>query len=790
MKNFLQKKIKDTFTLNLCIVVAVLTIASLIPIIQTYGLLNISHDTLIPPIPAFSYKTAYQWNDANNGVYISNNYFIWISIFNLFTSLGLSIYQTGFIYQFLIFFFSSLGIYKIYNLFNKGNKLFGLLPAVFIILSPHYLDHLIYYLGTVGIIWVSYFLFKFIAYKKLALIDVISLCLSFGIISDLPNPKYHFLLLLLIFFALTISLLVRLISLKTIVRHLLHFSMIFLGTLYLTLPFIFYAYSFLQSSGVKIFVKQGYKETGVTLDYGYALISKMIRLFHTPSLNASDGEVITNPFFSLAFYAVPIIVLGVFPLIFRFLDRSTKKIYTVFYILALLFLFISKSSNPPFGFIYEYLLSNFKVLAFMRTTAGVVIFAAIFFALIYGRIFQYVSETNFKKMKTFLLLLLVLLTIIVGYPIWSGHYFLNKSTVNSYVDRKEYGLKIPKDYFKSAAFIKNIELDTKIDIYPYSLGYQNNKWGYYGFMFFPWLLDKPIISFDKRPKEGQIASKTNALYMYHDKTLEDNYDPKLFFHKPESLIFFTPMIDIYQKKGVDFLPHFYTRKIEPANRVVLEFKNINPTKYRVVVHNASKPFSLIFTENFHPLWKVYLKKYQPNQDSKTMINQLNSRYVEPMTSEKYRADKKDIHEYITKGLLTTLGNTKIKKRTYYNYVDEKIVPEKYQDYFIDFISQDIKGTIQNNNLQTGSFFETFSLQELEQTNKMVNGYANSWYLEPKNFCGEATAGNCIKNNDGSYNFEMVVEFWPQNLANMSYAISVITLVVLIFLYGVRRFLVT
>ena len=153
--NFLQRKI------NL-IVVFTIALTALVPIIKTYGGLNIGHDTLIPIIPENSFKMAYEWLDRNNGSYTSNNYVIWISIFYFFTSLGLTIYQSAFIYQFLIYFLSGIAIFKIYNLFNKGSRLFGLLPAVFFILSPHHLDHMIYYQGAVGIVWTIYFILKII----------------------------------------------------------------------------------------------------------------------------------------------------------------------------------------------------------------------------------------------------------------------------------------------------------------------------------------------------------------------------------------------------------------------------------------------------------------------------------------------------------------------------------------------------------------------------------------------------------------------------------------------------
>jgi hypothetical protein len=54
----------------------------------------------------------------------------------------------------------------------------------------------------------------------------------------------------------------------------------------------------------------------------------------------------------------------------------------------------------------------------------------------------------------------------------------------------------------------------------------------------------------------------------------------------------------------------------------LEFKKINPTKYRIRVHGASGVFPLVFSESFHDGWKAYLAK--PNQDTRYKIQETNN----------------------------------------------------------------------------------------------------------------------------------------------------------------------
>src|SRR3989339_1050622 len=207
----------------LCIAVVVIAIVSFIPIIKTHNWLVIGNDSFVPLVPENSLDLVYQWIDIDNGSYIGNNHLTWISIFLILVKIGGNIYQVAFLFQFLIFFLSGIGIYTIYNVFNKKNPLYGLLPAVFFILSPHLLDHMPYYQGTVGIIWSTLVLIKFLKYKNFSPIDVLLLSISLSIITDLPNPKYHFLLFVLFIVAILVALVIKLLHIRHIVRNLKYF---------------------------------------------------------------------------------------------------------------------------------------------------------------------------------------------------------------------------------------------------------------------------------------------------------------------------------------------------------------------------------------------------------------------------------------------------------------------------------------------------------------------------------------------------------------------------------------
>ena len=84
-----------------------------------------------------------------------------------------------------------------------------------------------------------------------------------------------------------------------------------------------------------------------------------------------------------------------------------------------------------------------------------------------------------------------------------------------------------------------------------------------------------------------------------------------------------------------------------------------------------------------------------------------------------------------------------------------------EKYKIDFVSKNFQGTIQNDNLLKGYIWDTWFKKPLPEENHLVaNGYANSWLVDLEEI---KKSGKYIQNSDGSIDFEMVIEFWPQRL---------------------------
>jgi hypothetical protein len=249
------------------------------------------------------------------------------------------------------------------------------------------------------------------------------------------------------------------------------------------------------------------------------------------------------------------------------------------------------------------------------------------------------------------------------------------------------------------------------------------------------------------------------------------------------------------------------KEYDNSGNPIIEYTKINPTKYRVRVHSAEGVFPMVFSESFHEGWRAYvtqvesskskvqsnLEKYKildGNEDDPKVINDGASpkvangdgasqasvldNYKILDGNEEDQASKSELEYFIKKGWVTSLGNLKERIIEHNKWEDNKEKLDYEEKYSIDFISKNFQDTIQNDNLPTGKFYETWLKKPLNADNHlMINGYANSWMIDVNEVCEKENV--CVKNSDGSYDFEMVIEFWPQRLFYIGLGISGMTL---------------
>lgn len=543
--------------------------------------------------------------------------------------------------------------------------------------------------------------------------------------------------------------LTKLISWRDLVKNIPYIALLILTTAYLWLPFIYFGYSFANDLSIQVPIPLGEGNTIQTLDYGLAPLYKMITLWHSPNLNKDDAAVLTSSAHLFFQYIIPAFIFGLLPLIILYFEKTKRRIYFLYYFLAIFFVFLAKSSNPPYGELYLGILQSHKIFAFLRTGAGIVIFAAIFYALSIGILFEFLLE-KVKDWRRYIIGGFMVITVLIcGYHIWSGRYFRSFSPVNKELDRTEYGLHVPADYFKAADFIAKKELSSKIEVFPGSIGYQNNSWGYFGPVIYPWFIDKPTLTVNKVNITAFDPSPlTNTRYTLDDKSLHtDRGDKKteqlrrLFFAKTHKKIFSTNIIDIYQRHDEYYTPLFYT---EGEKKPFLEYRTINPTLYKIIIHNATEPFKLVFTDNFDQHWKLYEGNSAQTQISKNW----QSNYHVSNINKEDQATMAEIETLLQRNLISYLQ-------------DEPA-----------FISKVFSGTVENKNIPvTNSLTSLAHGSWPDGVTHLRENNLNAWQIDPGTLCKKN--GKYCSFKEGS-TFEILVQFEPQRLVIIGYLISILS----------------
>jgi hypothetical protein len=321
-----------------------------------------------------------------------------------------------------------------------------------------------------------------------------------------------------------------------------------------------------------------------------------------------------------------------------------------------------------------------------------------------------------------------------------------------------------------------------------------------------------------------FSGMLNAKYLIFQKDV-----PKMFvaaavskinFYKKKGVIKLldsNPYFDFFKIADTYFLPHFYVPDklyiVENSNSIpfalenalkgekpailessddwpeepvlnndqlVIEYKKINSTKYKVKFHGITRSFPLVFSEAFYPSWRIYPKRYVGAK----------SRAIETYkifeNNEAYQATKEELETYLEKGWVSELGDGSTKKREVILWTSFNSSQSYEEKYRIDFVSKEIKGTIQNDNISDGHFYDTWLLQPVEEKfHQIANGYANYWQID-LGYLKNKFPGTLKENPDGSYDLEIIIEFLPQKVLNISrgycivFAIAIAILLILSF----------
>ncbi len=780
-------------------------IAALIclPLYYSKGALFIGGDTVLPFQRGGIQKYLWQWLDLQNGAYFAINYFpnaLFYGIADFFTA---NIYLKSASLLLAINALSAWGIYRVAKLLGDGETPFLYFAATaFYLLAPiHY--NAGNYLQIYALIpWFLYFTIKIIKSGRIGYVDIIGLnAVLFAGSMDLPNPKYVFHLFFILCICVAGAVSSRNLDLRFFVVNRAKIIWFFLISAYLYVPQVYFALHY-NPLTYGTAVKAGYTNDSQArmMDYGSATVDKMFRLFHNgltfnmaarPAYLSSVLVTFSNFFF-----------IGL--IVFYFIRNRRPAFYDrLFAALALVYLFFAAGPNPPLGFFYEWLVTHFSLLAFLRTTAGAVFYLALFFALLSFSALKYFDNRRLNIAFTACLL-------ISAYPLLNGEYYRNWSPANNFVSDKEYGMRIPDNYFQFKSAIDTKKLDARILVPNSNLSYINTSWGYFGpAAHYYYMYDGYFIGINSILTD---FPKHAVGYVLRDNSLYDaSFGLYRRLERPSVLEATSDFLQLYSVGKGDFLPVIYAPSTviqgdpgdeeTPADSAILgltpplhlaggsskpsiEYKKSSPASYRVRVHGIKSDFILVLSETFNAGWRIFADgKHAAWEDGRTMPPLQTYKILE--NNENEQASAAELSDFIGKGWITTLGSGMERAITHRQYSSTQSKVASIEKYSIDFVSKDNFGTIQNNNLPGVGTFETSFARPLTAQHRLANRYANSWVIRRADLEREAGSG-LIKNKDGSVDAELILEFRPQKIFDLSALVSLASLALVCFLAAWER----
>lgn len=762
-------------------------------------------------------------------------------LFSLLQGLGLSLKFINSFSITLVYFLPFVSMYWLLVKIIGLEKKIGFLISLFYLLNPFSLYHL-----KDAMFWNTAPMFVFpivfgIIHRYYS--NSIKLFLFFGIITAIFSFSFSnipylglFQIFLLMSVVIVSFLKSEISSMRTIVKNLLVLELSF---------FLFGAFWIINLVRFQIQDLNNYYTSDFAISWAKSAAGDgfiMSKIFSLTTLIPNDESYILSRIYNFIFSKIILLIPFFIVLISLFKNKQkNKKILLVLVFFLVSIFFLNKGVNEPFGFFYLWMLENIPFFIVFKSPLEKFSVLLIFLLTI---IIAIILNDLKNKFIHKLVIFYILLNLI---PLVSMNFIPDFNIKEGVVTRK---FTYKQEYADVKNIINNKKKDFKILSVPGSRNYQvtlknhDNKY-YRGMDPLMYSFNKPFIAaysegksdiifnnFSSKNIEEQLAFfNVGAIVMNRDivpsfgfKEKESKSTLDRIFKGNNTNEWSSDSVSLYYNDN--FLPHFYIpegviiEKSESENKNIffqsdyqtvpgiffeeqnlksigllrkmvefeknkqnLEFKKLNPTKYRIIIHNAHEKIPLIFSESFHAGWNIYSGKHE-KQD---LGLKFSSMYKILDGNEDDQASKEELEEFINNGLISSLGDGREKNIKHKKWEDNKEKLDYIEKYNIDFISKNFQGTIQNDNLPNGNFWETWLRKPIaEENHLMANGYANSWIIDAEKICSE-NPGSCYKNSDGTYDMELIVEFWPQRLFYIGAGISLSTFIGCLIYLGINRF---
>jgi hypothetical protein len=330
-------------------------------------------------------------------------------------------------------------------------------------------------------------------------------------------------------------------------------------------------------------------------------------------------------------------VIPVFVFLGLYLNRKNKNVL-FFGIIALLGIFLTKQIAIPFTGVYAWLFAYVPGFNAFREASKFYFIVAMGYAVLIGAFVEY-AIGNFKRIHVYFKYVLFVGIIVLF--LWNAKPILTGEIWEIYVPRY-----IPKEYVSLNGFLTGQSNYARVLWVPFgslwAVAFNSNPgidladilghdWSTYASNpltqkestgqtmalslkqnLFNNLMDMSAIHYVMIPLEDKANGLDYFIYYGESRRFYVNQLDKIkYLHK---INIGTKDITIYE--NYNYRPHIYTTiaresvyKNLPSLAYKTDFSFVNPTEYKTIVHNVTKPFHLNFSESYNDGWKIRIGNF-------------------------------------------------------------------------------------------------------------------------------------------------------------------------------------
>ncbi len=218
-------------------------------------------------------------------------------------------------------------------------------------------------------------------------------------------------------------------------------------------------------------------------------------------------------------------------------------------------------------------------------------------------------------------------------------------------------------------------------------------------------------------------------------------------------------------------------KLENKQIVLIYLNNnINNEKLKVVYEGKK----IVVYEIINPKSHIYATTYKPEIiENFNIIKEFN--FKDPFIVKSQNSNIANTIDFINNLKESKLPIINYKKINSAKYkIEVRNTTNTYLLNFLESFHELWKVYIKPMDNNKNSFYETFELKEvLYDKHILINGYANSWMINNDDLCKNNAL--CKKNSDNSYDYDLIIEFYPQQYYYIGMAMTLMMLL-LMFIY--------